>query len=546
MTAANMATTTPRTPVTSGKPGLRHSLERGTTGVESRDRGNAASNLRKVATGASRQFGRSPSRRAAEPDPVARLEGFTPSARPSVIDVMARHPLLIAVATIAVAAAAYLIARVQEPRYRATARIFLVDPNRELGLDVQRPSYLDPRRNTRTKAEIALSEPVLRAVSRQSGLSLDEVRDRVDSVPVSEADIFNITAVAGSPTEATRLVSLTQRAYADVSRQVQEAPFRRALADMRRTRRRLERELASAGAPRRAEVRTLLGSLSDKEAELRSNMALLSSGVQAFEQPAPPEAPVSPRPLRSAAVGGMLGFMAAIAFLWFRAGRRLPASRPDLAAARLGAPLLVELPERGRPWERVTEGEIEDAYRRLAHALVQRVRGAAVVVTAARTDDLNSAFPERLAAASAALGANPLLVDGDPLGGRQRPTSAPGAWDIALGGAGEEAVARLPVAGGSGEIAFLPAGASAFRHASDSRAGEAARLAEVFRRFDPVLIAAPALETVLDSRMPPLPAGTTAIVLAGPETPLRSLWELRSRLDVLGLRVIGFVFDHGA
>jgi capsular polysaccharide biosynthesis protein len=459
---------------------------------------------------------------------------------------MARHPVLIAVTTIAVAAAAYLIARVQEPRYRATARVFLVDPNRELGLDVQRPSYLDPRRNTRTKAEIALSGPVLREVARKSGLSVDQVRDHVDSVPVSEADIFNITAVASTPAEATRLVSLTQRAYADVSRQVQEAPFKRALADMNSTRRRLEHQLASAGPDRRATLRTRIASLSDKEAELRSNSALLSSGVQAYEQPAPPEAPVSPRPLRSAAVGAMLGFMAAIAFLWFRAGRRLPASRPDLAAARLGAPLLVELPQRGRPWEHVAEGEIEDAYRRLAHAVAQRARGAAVVVTAARAEDLNAAFPERLAAAAVALGATPLLVDGDPLGGRQRPASAPGAWDVALGEAGEEAVARLPASAASSEIAFLPAGASAYRRASDSRSGEAARLAAIFRRFDPVIIAAPALETVIDSRMPPLPAGTTAIVLTGPETPLRSLWELRSRLDVLGLRLVGFVFDNGA
>ena len=500
-----------------------------------------------MATGSPRQFRRPAGRRrTAEADPIAKLDGFTPAARPSVLEVMARRPLLIVLATLATAAAAYLVARVQEPRYRATARVFLVDPNRELGLEVQRPAYLDPRRSTRTKAEVALSGPVIREVARRSGLTVAEVRDRIDSIPVSEADIFNITATAPTAEEATRLVALTQRAYSDVTRELQEEPFRRALADMARRRTQLRRELARGGPAERVQLQTLLTALADREAELRSNMALLSSGVQAFEEPAPPIAPVTPRPLRSAAVGAMLGFMAAVAFLWFYAGRRLPATRPDLAAARLGVPLLVELPERTRAWRSPAAGELEDAYRRLAHAVGQRARGEAVVITAARQEDISPAFAERLAAGAAASGSHPLLVDGDPLRGRSQSRKTPGAWDVALGEAGEETLTRLKVSGTSTEIAFLPAGAAAYRTASDTRTGEAARLAAVFGKFDPVLISAPALESVIDSRFPPLPEGTAAIVLAGPETPLRALWELRGRLDVLGLHLIGFAFDYGS
>ena len=505
----------------------------------------AASNLRLVAMGEPRRLRRPAGRRApAEPDAVAKLEGFIPASRPSVLEVMARRPLPIVLATIATAAAGYLLAQAQEPRYRAAARVFLVDPNRELGLELQRPSYVDPRRNTRTKAEIALSAPVLREVAEQSGLSVDEVRDRVDSVPVSEADIFTITATAPTPSEATRLVELTQAAYADSSRRVQEEPFRKALADLRRMRTELEQELADAAPEDQAQLRALLTAQTEEEARLRSNMALLSSGIQALEEPASPETPVSPRPMRSAAVGAMLGFMAAVALLWFGAGRRLPATRPDLAAARLGVPLLVELPEPLRPWRRAGAGEVEDAYRRLAYSVEQRARGEVVVITASRPNDLTPGFPERLAAAAAALDHKPLLVDGDPLGGARRSGRAPGAWDVALGWAGKETLASLPP-GGPTQVAFLPAGTDAYRRASEGRA-DAASLAELFEPFDLVLVAAPALETVLDSRMPPLPEGTTVIVLVGPETPLRGLWELRSRLDVLGLRLIGFVFDAGA
>lgn len=501
-----------------------------------------------MATGAPRRSGTQAARRrtAAAPDPILQLEGFTPAARPSVLEVMARRPLPIVLLTVLTAVAAYLIARVQEPEYRATARVFLVDPNRELGLDVQRPAYLDPRRSTRTKAEIALSGPVLRNVAKASGLSLDEVRDRVDAVPLSEADVFTITATSGSADEATRLVRLTESAYAAVSRRVQEAPFRRALADIAKTRRALGRDARTAGPAARARIQTRLRSLADREAELRSNMALLSSGIQAFEDPVRPDVPVAPRPLRSAAVGAMLGFLAAIALLWFRAGRRAPASHPDLAAARLGAPLIGELPERDAPWHRETRSGIEDAYRRLAHALEKRTRGNAVVVTGARPEDLSRGFSERVAAAAAELGWRALVVDGDPVKGRREAGRTPGAWDIAVGEAGAETLARVPVSGTSRYIDFLPAGAAAYRQADDARGADASRLESIFHRFDLVLVSGPALESVVDARMPPLPEGTTAIVLVGRNTPLRSLWELRSRLDVLGLRLVGFVFDNGA
>jgi hypothetical protein len=242
----------------------------------------------------------------------------------------------------------------------------------------------------------------------------------------------------------------------------------------------------------------------------------------------------------------MLGFLVAIALLWFRAGRRAPASRPDLAAVRLGAPLIGELPERGPRWRGGPKRELEDAYRRLAHALEKRARGNAVVVTAARREDLPPEFAQHVSAAASELGRRALVVDGDPVKGRGEADPTPGAWDIAVGDAGAEALTRVPVPGTPRSVDFLPAGGTAYRHADDPRGAEPGRLGSVFNRFDLVLVAAPALESVVEARMPALPEGTMAIVLVAPDTPLRSLWELRSRLDVLGLQLLGFVFNHGA
>lgn len=491
--------------------------------------------------------GPSPAGRAA-PDPgtgpaTGRLEGFVPAERPSVLDVLARRPFVVAAATVLIAALGFALAKLEKPRYRATGKIFLVDPNRELGLELQRPSYVDPRRNSRSRAEVVLSTDVFRRVARRANLPLDEVRARLDAVPEREADIINVTASAGSAQEAARLVALAQQAYADVLRRIERAPFRRALADLARTRVELAGRLPAAEPAERVAVEAELEALAERSAQLRANMALLSTGLQDFEEPLPPEAPAAPRPLRSAAVGAMLGFLASIGLLWFYAARRATATRSDLAAPRLGAALLVDLPSRRYPWRGRPAGELEDAYRRLAHAVRQRTGGRAILVTAARAEDLSGDVPERLAEAASETGGSPLLVEGDPMRRRRRVQQV-GIWDVAIGAAGREAVGELLVGGIGASVPYLPAGGAAYRIAA---AGEAtpdvSRVEAVFANYDPVVVAGPEIQSAVTSRLPPLPHDTAAVVVVTAETPLQSLWELRSRLEVLGLRLVGYVYD---
>jgi hypothetical protein len=479
----------------------------------------------------------------AAPEPTARLEGFVPAERPSVLDVVARRPFVIAAATVLTALLGFVLAKLEAPTWRASGKIFLVDPNRELGLELQRPSYVDPRRNARSRAEVVLSNDVFRTVARRAHLPLDEVKAHVDAVPDREADIIEVTASAGSAAEAARLVALTQQSYAEVYRRIEQAPFRRALADLDRMRSALIARRASASGGELTAIDAELSALADRSAQLRENMALLSTGLQDFEEPLPPEAPAAPRPLRSAAVGAMLGFLASIALLWFYAARRATATRADLAAPRLGAALLVDLPARHRPWQQRPEGELEDAYRRLAHGVRQRTGGRAILVTASRAEDLYGEIPERLAAASADTGGTPLLVDGDPMRRRRR-TRNPGIWDVATGTAGRSAIGELPV-GRTGEtVPYLAAGTAAYQRAqAGDKAPDSARVQALFADYDPVIVAGPEIQSAVTSRLPPLPAETAVVVVVTSDTPLQSLWELRSRLEVLGLRLIGYVYE---
>ena len=479
----------------------------------------------------------------ADLEPAARLEGFVPAERPSVLDVVARRPFAIAAATILTALLGFTLAKLETPTWRASGKIFLVDPNRELGLELQRPSYVDPRRNARTRAEVVLSSDVFRTVAREANLPLDEVKSHVDAVPDREADIIEVTASAGSAAEATRLVALTQEAYSEVYRGIEQAPFRRALVDLARMRRDLIARRASAAGNQRASVDAELTALSERAAQLRENMALLSTGLQDFEEPLPPEAPASPRPLRSAAVGAMLGFLASIALLWFYAARRATATRADLVAPRLGAALLVDLPSRHRPWRQRPEGELEDAYRRLAHAVRQRAGRRAILVTASRAEDLQGEIPERLAAASADTGGTPLLVDGDPMRRRRRTRNA-GVWDVATGVADRSAIGELPFDKAGASVPYLAAGTGAYQRVqAGEQTPDPARVQALFADYDPVIVAGPEIQSAVTSRLPPLPAGTAAVVVVTSDTPLQSLWELRSRLEVLGLRLIGYVYD---
>ncbi len=451
-----------------------------------------------------------------------------------MLDVIARRPFLIAFATVATAVFGFALAKLETPRFRATGKIFLVDPNRELGLELQRPSYIDPRRNSRSRAEIVRSTPVYRQVARGAGIPADEVRENLDAVPDREADIITVTATSDTAEQATRLVALAQQAYADVLRRMEQAPFRRALADLAATRR---------GVTDQAQ----LEALAEREAQLRANMALLSTGLQDFEEPLPPEAPVSPRPLRSAAMGAMLGFLGSIALLWFYVARRATATRPDLAAARLGAALLVELPARHRWWQQRPEGELEDAYRRLAHAVRQRAGGRSVLVTASRREDLHGDVPERLAAAASETGGRPLLVDGDPMRRSKRRRRGAGIWDIATGSAGTEAVGEVRIAPPGVSVPFVPAGSAAYHRAIGGEVtADPSRVDAFFAQYEPVVIAGPEIQSALTSRLPPLPPESATVVVITSDTPLQSLWELRSRLDVLGLRLIGYVYDPEA
>jgi capsular polysaccharide biosynthesis protein len=490
--------------------------------------------------------------------------GSTLDVRPSPLEVLARHPLLVLIAAAACAAVGYLASQTQASEYESTARLFLVDPNSTLALDIARTTYVDPRRNARTRAELVLSDPVLRRAADELGVSVENIRDRIDAVPSREADVVTLTATAESPEEAARLVSILQEGYRAETLSRERAPFRRAVASVRSLRLAVQQQLlelrgpiAAASSTARAEaleeerqlLRDQLETLRDREAALESNAALLGTGVQLFERPELPEAPISPIPLRSAVIGALLGVISAVGLLWWRDGKRPPVFHPQAAAAALGAPLLADVPA-ARPWRLVTRhgSGRDEAYRRLNYFAETIVRdgGRLLFVTAARTADLRIPIPLRIAGALAAGGREVAVVDADRhrrrLTRHLRASSAHGLSDL---DGDDPAPLLLPRRiGGSPPLAFLPLGRSRSRLLGLQGTQLYHRaLTRLATRFDVTVASGPALVSLAEANPGPVP-DTSVLVICGPNTPLGALTDLHGRLELVGLPAAGVVFDR--
>jgi polysaccharide biosynthesis transport protein len=485
--------------------------------------------------------------------------------RPSPLAVFGRHPILVSLAAILCGLAAYLVSKATEPRYEATARLFLVDPNTRLELDFARTSYVDPRRNARTRADIVLSEPVLRRAADGLGDSVESVRERVDAVPSRESDVVTLTATGKTAEEAALLVRLVQQAYREVTVARQIAPYDRAAADLRSLELEIEERLhnvrvglaARPDAPRlledRALLRAYLRTIRNREAALRSNASLLGTGVQLFEPPAVPEAPVSPRPLRSALIAALFGAVAAVGLLWWRDGRNPRVADPDAATEALDAQLVADL-RSSLPWRSLRRGRggREEGYRRLTFTMDALVRdGARVIfVTAADPSDLQVTVALRAAAGLATVSHRIAVVDGDRHGRQVSrylgATSVPGLSDIEGDHVDPTALLIFRRIGGSPPIAVLPLGrrAEQLRTLEGTRAYRAA-LKALAAQFDATIANGPALESLAEASPASLP-DVQALIVCGPKTPVRALRDLRGRLDSLGLTTAGFVFERSS
>jgi capsular polysaccharide biosynthesis protein len=219
------------------------------------------------------------------------------SSHLGILSSVARHPVLVAVTTLVVAALGYLASSLQAPSYTATARLFLTSSAPFNG--VGEGSYVnDPTRYVINQAEIAMSQPVMqRAVSGEDlEVTSTELLDAVVVTPGRNTDVLLIEATARSPEQAMSWADAVAEAYRSTQ----------------------------ADAVRRQTSELLALSPSDEDGVL-SRAAVYGDGVGLVEKAVRPVEPSSPRPLRDAALAGIAGLAVGLGLAWARdAMRRRP------------------------------------------------------------------------------------------------------------------------------------------------------------------------------------------------------------------------------
>ena len=88
----------------------------------------------------------------------------------------------------------------------------------------------------------------------------------------------------------------------------------------------------------------LIGGLQIHEDEIAAQAAVYGSGVESFQEAAPPVSSSQPAPLVLALIGAVLGLVAAGGWAWWAAGRNRRVESEGDAGAILGVPLLGETP----------------------------------------------------------------------------------------------------------------------------------------------------------------------------------------------------------
>jgi capsular polysaccharide biosynthesis protein len=459
------------------------------------------------------------------------------------------------------AAVAYAVSAARSDRYRASGNVFLVTAQ-DAPVPVEGQT-VDPVRRVRNEAEVMTSREVANRASERLGtMTPAEVLSAVQATPSTTTDIVKLSASAGSARASVRLLNAVEEAYETLTRERAQAVYENVLAQLQRNRSDVEARLRAvqgtlASDPSNAEAARQSDLLSQDIASIQEQATELSLKQLNAERPVrlfapfdPPTKQISPNPLRNAVLGALLGAFIATLLVWWRASRSRVAVRPSVAAARLGLPLLGDVPAKQSRRLTKTGARPRDTYHwilAMVDRAVQECPSKVIVVTGADDTSASASVVVNLAAAAVEAGRPALLVDADArtafLTSALNADAAPGFSDVVAHGLSVTDVGLSRMIDGT-TIQFVPVGTG--RRGTGAICLSPGAI-DALRAFDRA-----AGEVYL--HLPPLPtspetavlaheaAGTVAVVR--PQTPLASLDRLGAVAEAFDLNMLGYVFDR--
>jgi succinoglycan biosynthesis transport protein ExoP len=436
---------------------------------------------------------------------------------------------------------AVAVALAQSKTYRSTATL-LYSPAESPALA---ETGTDPARVIATLSGLAQTETVLSTASSRIGTPIAVLRSSVSASASINGDLIDVTATAPSGAVAATRANGVARALAAV-----RTGQARRIVNLEISS--LKQQIASLGkatATTQLAITTLKGQLHAAQGTLKT-----TTGDVALVEPAPvPSAAASPRPALNAAVGFLVGLLAAALVLLAR-DRMDRRPRTSLELERLWKlPVVAAIREVG------TNGhvapEVADAFRMLRANLMLRADGElprVVLVTSAVEGEGKSAVAANLSRALAADGRRVVAVSAD----LQRPAlqqhlaiaSSSGIAEVLADDAyPTDVVTRVPLldqgTAGTGSLDLLGSEPNG-EDTPTSLLGRAMEhmLEDLQDEYDIVVLDAPpilpASETVLLARAP----GIRMLVVATIGVAQRGdIERARERLAVAGVEPLGLL-----
>lgn len=491
---------------------------------------------------------------------------------PGLLESVWRYRWLVGGALVLAALVGFAASFLQPTMYEAEARMLLTDPS-STGIFDEESGGETGNRYVRNQAESADSPQVyMRASDRLDGqLTWEEVEERVAVRPATDVDLLTVVGRSPTPDGAAALTNAVAEAYQELRTEDVRERAETAVSELEETMAQLRERVdaaearlednpddAQAQAERDAAAQQLI-TFESRADQIHVDATLFGSGVERFTEARPPEDPAQPQPLRNSAVAAVLGLLAASALAWWRAEQTQAADRRQDAAPVLRAPLLAQVPDfkavgvtgldpaRSTPHSPAAES-YQFLVSSLEYALAQVGDGGSVVVTSAGPADGKTLTAFNLAIAATRDGRRVVLCDTDErvrgLTGLAGTASAPGITDLADDDVPiEGCIAHVPVPPGD-PLPFVPCGTRPPDPAGFFRTpGFRTALARVKQRGDLVVLDSPPILAVADtSAIAGQVDGIIVVVAKG--TPLKTLEEVRERLEFVGTPVLGYVFNR--
>lgn len=444
---------------------------------------------------------------------------------PSLVQAVWRERWVVLACVIVAGLAGGLLSNLQQPRFTAQSRIFLsatgdFDP-------LQQQQFVnDPGRFVTDQVAVMTSTDILQAVS--TSLQLDgpvvQLRDDVKITASTDSNVITVQATAANASTARDIADQIGVQY---------------------------RDFAQNRVSKRAAQAVAQSTAAGQSSAIRAAAAVYGDGVGAVESADVPLVPSSPQPIRNGLILALIGFLAACGYaLYTQSWSRRKAGSAE-ASAIFGAPILSEIPDRGRITAEdaiaAAYSEPGDAYRMAAVGL-DYIRGTApgvFLVTAPHDGAGSSLTALNLAAAAADHGRRVFLLN---IEDTVRPQAEADAG-----------VLRVP-------LHDLAKGRIDLGHAVERRSASRAQFGIIRLQVlqpvqgHPVADVQQILDQLPDDTdlvlldSPPLPASSASFVLAGQVdaavvvidqvTTPADLEELQRRCRLAGIPVAGVLVNH--